>query len=176
MPEDRFEEALAKADGMGERLNLQVSSQDVTEEYVDLEGRLRYWRNQEGFYARLLDEATTIQDLVALQGQMQEVLLNIEQIEGRLRYLDSRTDFSTLTVGMTEVPGAAPIVDPIPEEPGMLEEALEQAGTVLLGTVGFLIVAAAFLLPLSILAVIAYALYRGLGGGRRRDESPPEAA
>jgi hypothetical protein len=176
VPEDRFEEALAKADGMGERLNLQVSSQDVTEEYVDLEGRLRYWRNQEGFYARLLDEATTIQDLVSLQGQMQEVLLNIEQIEGRLRYLDSRTDFSTLTVGMTEVPGAAPIVDRIPEEPGMLEEALEQAGTVLLGTVGFLIVAAAFLLPLSILAVIAYALYRGLGGGRRRDESPPEAA
>ena len=176
VPENRFEEALAKVDGMGERLNLQVSSQDVTEEYVDLEGRLRYWRNQEAFYERLLEEATTVQDLVVLQGEMQEVLLNVEQIEGRLRYLDSRTDFSTLTVGMTEVPGAAPVVDPVPEQPGMLEQALEQAGTVLLGTVGVLIVAAAFLLPLSIVAVIAYALYRGLGGGRRREESRPEAA
>jgi hypothetical protein len=159
VPEDRFEEALAKVDGMGERLNLQVSSQDVTEEYVDLEGRLRYWRNQEAFYERLMEEATTIQDLVSLQGQMQEVLLNIEEIEGRLRYLDSRTDFSTLTV-----------------DPGMLEEALEQAGTVLLGTVGFLIVAAAFLLPLSIVALIGFALYRGVSGGRRREQGGAETA
>jgi len=176
VPEDRFEEALAKVDGMGERINLQVSSQDVTEEYVDLEGRLRYWRNQEAFYERLMEEATTIQDLVSLQGQMQEVLLNIEEIEGRLRYLDSRTDFSTLTVGLTEVPGAAPIVDPVPEDPGMLEEALDQAGTVLLGTVGFLIVAAAFLLPLSIVALIGFALYRGVSGGRRREEGSAETA
>lgn len=175
VPEDRFEEALAKVDGMGERLNLQVSSQDVTEEYVDLEGRLRYWRNQEAFYERLMDEATTIQDLVSLQNEMQEVLLNIEQIEGRLRYLESRTDFSTLTVGLTEVPGAAPIADPVSDDPGMLEEALEQAGTVLLGTVGFLIVAAAFLLPVGIVALIAYAVYRGVAGGRGRDEPGAES-
>ncbi len=43
IPEDRFDDALDRVDGLGERLSLNVSSQDVTEEYVDLEGRLRYW-------------------------------------------------------------------------------------------------------------------------------------
>ena len=105
IPEDRFDDALNRVDGLGERLSLNVSSQDVTEEYVDLEGRLRYWRSQEEFYQRLMNEATEIDDLVTIQTRMQDVLLNIEQIEGRLRYLDSRTSFSTLTVGLTEVPG-----------------------------------------------------------------------
>jgi hypothetical protein len=175
VPEERFEEALSRVEGMGERLALTVSSQDVTEEYVDLEGRLRYWRNQEAFYTRLLDEAETIDDLVRIQSQMQEVLLNIEQIEGRLRYLDSRTSFSTLTVGLTEVPGATPLAPVDPDEPGILTQALEQAGLVLLNTIGFLIVAAAFLLPLAIVAGIGLAVWRGVSGGRRKDEPAPAA-
>jgi len=163
IPEGRFEEAISRLDGMGERLNVSLSSQDVTEEFVDLEGRLRYWRNQEAFYTKLLAEAETVQDLVTIQNQMQEVLLTIESIEGRLRYLDNRTTFATLTVGLTEIPGATPI-DPItdPEDPGMITEALEQAGTVLLGTVGFLIVAAAFLLPLGVVALVVLLVARGI--------------
>ena len=175
IPEDRFEEALSRVEGMGERLTLTVSSQDVTEEYVDLEGRLNYWRNQEAFYMRLLDEASSIDDLVRIQTQMQQVLLNIEQIEGRLRYLDSRTSFSTLTVGLTEVPGTGPIAPTDPEEAGILVQALEQAGLVLLNTIGFLIVAAAFLLPLAIVAGIGLAVWRGVSGGRRKDEPAPVA-
>jgi hypothetical protein len=159
VPEGRFDEALTRVDDLGERLDLQVSSQDVSEEYVDLDGRLRYWEGQETFYSRLMDEATTIDELVTIQTRMQEVLLNIEQIEGRLRYLESRTEYSTLTVGLTEVPGAVPDVGSTPNDPGIVEAALEQAGAVLLGTVGFLIVGAAFL------------LFRAIQATRRRPSS-----
>lgn len=162
IPESQFETALGRLDGLGERLNVSLSSQDVTEEYVDLEGRLRYWKNQEEFYERLLEEATTVQDLVTIQNQMQEVLLNIESIEGRLRYLDDRTTFSSLTVGLTEVPGEAPLPVEEPEDPGIISEAISQAGTVLLGTIGFLIVGAAFLLPVSIVAVVLFLLLKAV--------------
>lgn len=162
IPESRFEEALGRLDGLGERLNVSLSSQDVTEEYVDLEGRLRYWKNQEEFYERLLEEATTVQDLVTIQNQMQEVLLNIESIEGRLRYLDDRTTFSSLTVGLTEVPGEAPLPVEEPEDPGIISEAISQAGTVLLGTIGLLIVGAAFLIPISIVAIVLFVLLKAL--------------
>ncbi|GMQ86626.1 MAG: hypothetical protein BMS9Abin07_2212 [Acidimicrobiia bacterium] len=172
VPEDRFEEALARAEALGERLGLRVSSQDVSEEYVDLEGRLDYWESQEAFYLRLIDEATETSQLVALQTQMRDVLLSIEQIEGRLRYLDSRTQFSTLTVGLTEIPGAAPIVEP--KEPGILEDALDQAGTVLLSTVAFLIVAAAFLIPIGIVGLVAYTVWRAVSG-TKHDPEPTEA-
>lgn len=175
VPVDRFDDALERVDGLGERLSLSVSSQDVTEEYVDLEGRLRYWKTQEAFYARLMDEATDIEDLVVIQTRMQDVLLNIEQIEGRLRYLDSRTSFSTLTVGVTEVPDTAPI-DVESVKAGMLGDAIEQAGTVLLATVGGLIVAGAFALPVLVLATIGFGLWRAVMATRRRESKDAGAS
>lgn len=172
IPEDRFDDALDRVDGLGERLSLNVSSQDVTEEYVDLEGRLRYWKTQEEFYTRLMAEATEIDDLVTIQTRMQDVLLNIEQIEGRLRYLDSRTSFSTLTVGLTEVPGSTPIEEP--DDPGVLEEALDQAGEVLLATIGGLIVGAAFALPFILLALVGLGVWMAVRSIRRRKPTVEE--
>lgn len=166
IPEDRFDDALDRVDGLGERLSLNVSSQDVTEEYVDLEGRLRYWKTQEEFYTRLMAEATAIDDLVTIQTRMQDVLLNIEQIEGRLRYLDSRTSFSTLTVGLTEVPGTIPIAEP--DDPGVIDEAIDQAGAVLLATIGGLIVGAAFVLPFALLAAVGFLLWLAIRSVHRR--------
>lgn len=167
IPVDRFDEAMARVAELGERLDLEVSSQDVSEEYVDLEGRLSYWRNQEAFYARLLEEATTIDELVTIQTRMQDVLLNIEQIEGRLRYLDARTEYATLTVGITELPGPLPVIDP-PSPPGIIAGAIEQAGAVLLGTIGFLIVGAAFVIPVGIVAAAGYGVARAFRSTRTR--------
>ena len=160
IPSDRFEDAVDRVEQLGERVSASLSSQDVTEEYVDLEGRLNYWREQEAFYGRLMEEATTIEDLVTLQTRMQDVLLNIEQIEGRLRYLDARTDFATLTVGISEVPTetAPPVVEP--GDPGPIAEAFDQAGEVLLATVGFIIVAAAVAIPIGILVLFAWLAFK----------------
>ena len=170
VPSDRFDDAVSRVEKLGERVSASLTSQDVTEEYFDLESRLSYWREQEAFYTRLMAEATAIEDLVTLQTRMQDVLLNIEQIEGRMRYLDSRTAFATLTVGVTEVPvETAPV--PVPEEQGPIAEAFEQAGDVLLATVAFIIVAAAVVLPLGIVVLIAYGLFRLFNRSGRRPEA-----
>ena len=60
------------------------------------------------------------------------------------------------------------------DEPSIIGDALEQAGTVLLSMVAFLIVAAAFALPIGIVAAIGYAVWRGVTGGRKEAE-PAEA-
>jgi hypothetical protein len=177
IPSGRFDDAVGRVEQLGERVSASLSSQDVTEEYVDLEGRLNYWRQQEQFYSALMDEAHTVNDMIALQTQMQEVLLTIEQIEGRMRYLDSRTDFATLTVGLTEVPGGpvTPPVDPVKTEPGTIEAAFDQAGEVLLATVAFLIVAAAVAIPLGIVTLMVYGLLRLVLPALRRKEIPTES-
>ncbi|MCL1597758.1 MAG: DUF4349 domain-containing protein [Actinomycetia bacterium] len=172
IPTDRFDDAVARIGDLGENVSSTLSSQDVTEEYVDLEGRLNYWRDQDAFYTRLMEEATTIDDLVTIQTRMQEVLLNIEQIEGRLRYLDSRTQFATLTVGLTEVPDG-PIVPVEPVDAGPIAQAFDQAGEVLLATVAFLIVGAAVLIPIGVLALFVYMLTR-LFLSLKRKEEPAE--
>jgi len=173
IPSDRFDDAVARVERLGEPVSASLSSQDVTEEYVDLEGRLGYWREQEQFYNRLMDEATSIDDLISLQTRMQEVLLNIEQIEGRMRYLDSRTDFATLTVGLTEVPNG-PIVIPEPTDSGPIAEAFDQAGEVLLATVAFIIVSAAVAIPIGILVLMIYGVIRLFVATTRRKETLSE--
>ncbi len=176
IPSDRFDEAVGRIELLGERVSASLSSQDVTEEYVDLEGRLNYWRQQEQFYSALMDEAETVNDMIALQGQMQQVLLTIEQIEGRMRYLDSRTNFATLTVGLTEVPGG-PIAPVVPDsaDPGTIERAFEQAGEVLLATVAFIIVAGAVAIPIGILVLMVYGVLRLFLAAFRRKEAPAES-
>ncbi len=176
IPSDRFDDAVGRVEKLGERVSASLSSQDVTEEYVDLEGRLNYWREQEAFYTRLMQEATTIDDLVTVQTRMQDVLLNIEQIEGRLRYLDARTDYATLRVGFTEVPAddIAPV--PVDPDPSTIAEAFDQAGEVLLATVSFMIVAAAVAIPIGILVLFAYIVFRlFLRASRREDKTPAQA-
>lgn len=175
IPSDRFDEAVGRVELLGDRVSASLSSQDVTEEYVDLEGRLNYWRQQEQFYSALMDEAENVNDMIALQGQMQQVLLTIEQIEGRMRYLDSRTNFATLTVGLTEIPGG-PIAPVVPDSanPGTIERAFEQAGEVLLATVAFIIVAAAVAIPIGILVLMVYGVLRLFLAAFRRKETPAE--
>jgi hypothetical protein len=176
IPSDRFDEAVGRVELLGERVSASLSSQDVTEEYVDLEGRLNYWRQQEQFYSALMDEADNVNDMIALQAQMQQVLLTIEQIEGRMRYLDSRTNFATLTVGLTEIPGG-PIAPVVPDsaDPGTIELAFEQAGEVLLATVAFIIVAAAVAIPIGVLVLMAYGLLRLFLAAFRRNETSTES-
>ena len=173
IPSDRFEDAVDRVERLGERVSSSLSSQDVTEEYIDLEGRLNYWEQQEEFYSKLLNEAETIDDLVTIQARMQDVLLNIEQIEGRLRYLDGKTSFATLTVGLTEVPD---ILEPPDEgEPNPIQEAFEQAGDVLLATVGFLIIAAAVAIPIALLVLFAWLVFKLFTPKRkeRSEDAPP---
>jgi hypothetical protein len=176
IPSDRFDDAVDRVEQLGARVSASLSSQDVTEEYVDLEGRLSYWREQEAFYTRLMQEATTIDDLVTLQTRMQDVLLNIEQIEGRLRYLDNRTDFATLRVGFTEVPDGDIVPVSTTNEPSTIANAFDQAGEVLLATVSFIIVAFAVAIPIGILVLFAYGVFRlFLRAYRRPDKTPVEA-
>lgn len=175
IPSDRFDDAVSRVERMGDPVSASLSSQDVTEEYVDLQGRLDYWRTQEQFYLRLLEEASTVEDLILVQTRMQEVLLTIEQIEGRLRYLDSRTDFATLTVGMTEVPDTIVDHETEPTLKGPIAEAFDQAGEVLLGTVAFLIVATAVVVPMAIVALIVYGIIRLVTKSTGRKDEPTPA-
>ncbi len=169
VPVERFDDAVARLSGLGENVSSSLSSRDVTEEYVDLEGRLDYWREQEAFYTRLMREAETIDDLVTIQTRMQDVLLNIEQIEGRLRYLDARTQYATLTVGLTEVPGE-PVLAGFGDG-GPIARAFAQAGEVLVATVAFLIVGTAVLIPIGVFALFMYLLVRLFLSLRRREET-----
>ena len=103
MPQSRFfavrQRLLGLAPELGGRvLRDDVSSQDVTEEYVDLKSRLRNWQSQETQLLEIMSRAQRIPDILAVRNQLAEVQQEIERLTGRLKFLENRVELSTITV------------------------------------------------------------------------------
>jgi Domain of unknown function (DUF4349) len=75
-------------------------SQDVTEEYVDLDSNLRNLQATESAILKLMDKATRIEDIVSLQRELTTIRGQIERIQGRKRFLERRSDMATITLGL----------------------------------------------------------------------------
>lgn len=78
-----------------------TSTQDVTEEYVDNEARLRNLRAAEESTQRLLDKTTKMEDILAVRRELTSLRGEIEKIEGRQNYLKRRVEMSTINVHLT---------------------------------------------------------------------------
>jgi len=108
VPADKFEAvvgALTNGD-LGKVARRGFSGQDVSQEFVDLDGRLRNARAQEAVLLRLMAKATSIGDTIAVQQQLSQIQGQIEEISGRVRYLKNQTALATISVHLAE-PGAA---------------------------------------------------------------------
>lgn len=106
VPVDAFEPVLRELKGLGTYRGEKSSTDDVTNQYVDLNGQLAAWRAQERVYLRLLDRAKSVTDVIAVQNQLQQVQSNIERLQGQLNYLEDQSSFSTIVLQLSE-PGAA---------------------------------------------------------------------
>ncbi len=73
-----------------------VESNDVTEEFIDIESRLKNLRKVENNFIRLLRKTDSIDDILKIESKLAEVRGNIESIEGRVKYLKSKVRFSTI--------------------------------------------------------------------------------
>ncbi|WP_051314632.1 DUF4349 domain-containing protein [Alteribacter aurantiacus] len=75
---------------------------DVTEEYVDLESRLRSQEVLEERLLAFLDEAENTEDLLQISRDLSEVQGEIEHIQGRMNYLENHVAFSTISIHIQE--------------------------------------------------------------------------
>lgn len=160
VPSEEFEAALRDLKGVGELLSETVQGRDVSEEFVDLDARLRNLEGQETVLLRLYDRAQTVADTIRIQREVQDVQLEIERHRGRLRFLEDRTSLSTIGVRFVEV-GAVVRPEETPPQ-GAIARAWEQAKDLALGVVSGVIVATGFVVPVGLLAMIAFLLFRAL--------------
>lgn len=89
--------------------NQAVSGQDVTEEYVDLESRLKSKKTVEERLLSFMKEAQKTEDLLKISNDLSAVQEEIEQLTGRINYLNNQTAFATVSIHLSEnkinVPG-----------------------------------------------------------------------
>jgi hypothetical protein len=78
--------------------NKEISSQDVTEEYIDIDARLKAKKVLESRYLELLKKANKVTEMLEIEKQLSAIREEIEAKEGQLRYMQSRVSMSTITI------------------------------------------------------------------------------
>jgi Domain of unknown function (DUF4349) len=155
VPSTRFEDALTDLEDLGNVRHENVSGVDVTQEFVDLQARLRNWQAQETVLLRLMNRAESVTDTIRVQGELSRVQLEIERLRGRLDYLEDQTDLGTISATFVAA-------GPAPQGPTTLERAWRDALQGSLEVVSTVIVGAGYLVPVAILAAVVVMVFRGV--------------
>ncbi len=115
VPAEGFDTAMARLKDLAIKVETRnVSTQDVTEEYTDLDARLR---NLEATETELLELLTEVrertgkaEDVLAVHRELSNIRGQIEQIKGRMQYLEKMTAMATINVELIPDVLAKPIV------------------------------------------------------------------
>ncbi len=159
VPASRFADVLAQVEALGRVLGRRLGGQDVTEEYVDLRSRIR---NQERYEQRLLafvDRATRMSDLLAIEQELARVRGEIEQLTGRAQYLERQAELATIEVSVSETakpPSGWDVNDTLAKIRTAFLVTIRQ----ILRAVEALVIALSALLPILVLAGVAWLLIR----------------
>ncbi|GAF87694.1 unnamed protein product, partial [marine sediment metagenome] len=128
-----------------------VSGRDVTEEFVDLQSRLKNLRVEEAQYQKILEKAWKIDEVLSVTERLFATREDIERIEGRIKYLEDLTSLSTIRVNLSEEPK---IEIPTAEWRPLttIKKAFRSSVRFFQGLVNVIIWLAFYLIPLGILA------------------------
>jgi hypothetical protein len=157
VPADRFDDAISGLTPIGDVQAVNVQSQDVGEEYVDVQAQAR---NRRVLEERLLDllatRAGNLEEVLAVERELARVREDIERREGRLNYLRNQVEFSTLTIFLHE---------PRPLFSGdggrnVFVEAFGSAWRNFIGFTAMFIASLGVLIPLALLSWLGWATFR----------------
>ncbi len=81
-----------------------TTSQDVTDEYVDLKARLKNLQATEEALIRLLERAEKVEDALQVQNELTRIQEDVERLQGRISFLEQTAAFSLINVGLRLAP------------------------------------------------------------------------
>ncbi|MCU9613043.1 DUF4349 domain-containing protein [Caldibacillus lycopersici] len=103
IPQDKYPTFIDEVEQLSSKvLESSVTGQDVTEEYIDLESRLKSKRVVEARLLTFMEQAEKTEDLLAISDDLAAVQEDIETIIGQMNYLANRSDLATITINMYE--------------------------------------------------------------------------
>lgn len=101
IPSDRFGPALDEIKKLaGNMPGENITGQDVTEDFIDLEARIKTQKALEFQFLEIMKQARNVEDALEVQRQIADVRTDIEKLEGRKRFLENRSSLSTITVNI----------------------------------------------------------------------------
>lgn len=157
VPERLLKDVIAQLSKLGSVKKFTQSGRDVTNEYVDLQARIKQLKAEELAFRRLYDRASKISDLLQIQQNLSDVQTQIEQLQGQLNQLSEQVDFATINILLTE-----PKVKKIPSifDIWKKNRPVEIGLNGLLGVVSFITIGVITFFPIILIAIITVLILR----------------
>lgn len=102
IPADQFSGATARMAGFGKVKHQRQWTQDVTDQYVDLQSRLKVLKEHEQKLQELALKAANFDDWLRLARQINETRTQVENLQGSLNQLANRVEYSTLNIALVQ--------------------------------------------------------------------------
>ncbi|MEC6748106.1 DUF4349 domain-containing protein [Marinilactibacillus sp. XAAS-LB27] len=105
IPTESLEGFLGELDGIDAvKLNENVGTEDVTQNYTDTESRVNVLRNKEERLNTLLEQAESIEDIIQIENSLSETISERESLQTVLDNYDSLADYTRVEVSLSERP------------------------------------------------------------------------
>lgn len=103
VPSASFESTYQTITAMGKLVSQNTNSNDVTNQYKDIEARVTNLQVQEKHLQEIMAKATTVEDIMKVESELNRVRTEIDMMTGSLKRWDAQVEYSTIYINMTEV-------------------------------------------------------------------------
>ncbi|MFE5136667.1 DUF4349 domain-containing protein [Streptomyces fagopyri] len=173
VPSDRYDQVLADLGGAGKVLERTAKAQDVTDQVVDVESRIKSQRASVARVRGLMDRAGRLSDVVALEGELSSREADLEALLARQSSLKDRTSLATITLSLSETP-VRKAADKA-GEPGFVD-ALAGGWDAFVATLRWIAVVLGAVLPFAGCAAVLVVLWLRFGRSRLPRRAAPAPA
>ena len=152
IPALQFGSALDQIRGTGNRvIQEKITGQDVTEEFIDLEARIKTQKALELQFLEIMKQANKVADALEVQRQIADVRTEIEKLDGRKRFLENRASLSTITISLKSPSAIAVNASGFRRNVReAVAESVDVAGAIVLFLIRFVIV----MVPIIVLVIV----------------------
>jgi len=180
VPAEKLDQALAEIkSGAGQILNENVSGQDVTQEYTDLESRLRNLERAEEQLTKIMEQAWETEDVLIVYNRLVEVQEQIELIKGQMKYYEQSAALSSISINIQANEAVQPLKIGNWQPVGVAKRALQALINTLKVLADMLIWIALYILPVALILFFPVRwLWRWLkkGNAKRKERKEQKKA
>ncbi|MFF9037904.1 DUF4349 domain-containing protein [Streptomyces sp. NPDC014892] len=163
VPAEKYEEVLTELEGTGKLIERKTKAEDVTDQVVDVESRIKTQRASVARIRELMDRATKLGDVVTLEGELSTRQADLESLLAQQKSLKDRTSLATITLTLSET---AVKKAPVDDDPGFAD-ALSGGWNAFVAVFRWLAMALAAVLPFAVTTAVVLLVWYRLTRSRR---------
>ncbi|MBA5220727.1 DUF4349 domain-containing protein [Streptomyces griseoaurantiacus] len=159
VPTEKYDEVLGELEGTGELLRRNSKAEDVTDQVVDVDSRVKSQRASVARVRKLMDRATELSDVVSLESELGNREADLEALLAQQASLKDRVGLATVTLTLSEKTAAARKTAAAEDDPGFLD-ALAGGWGVFLAVLRWIALVVGALLPFLVVFALGAVVWR----------------